>query len=249
MLLKIFAKLMDEEGMSMITDICSMHLLLLSATDFEIAETTAFLNARQNMKGLDIDFLCTGVGILSTAYALTRKIVEKSPELILQAGIGGCTDPAQIGKTFAVITDKIADLGVTEKNQFKSIFDLNLAGKDDFPYENGWLPNPAKNLIRLTGLEQVKGITINEITSDNQKLHDYKQIPGGTVVESMEGAALHYVCLKENIPFLQIRAVSNELGVRDKSKWKLKEAIQNLNKALIAFLEKINATHENDFRL
>jgi futalosine hydrolase len=56
-------------------------------------------------------------------------------------------------------------------------------------------------------------------------------------VESMEGAALHYVCLSEKIPFLQLRGVSNYAGERNKSKWKLKEAIGNLNKELIRLLE------------
>ena len=240
---------MFELGMSMITDICQMHLLLVSATDFEIAETRKFLESDQEMKGIEIDILCAGVGILSTCYALTRKIIEKNPDLILQGGIGGCIYPGQIGKSFAIISEKIADLGVTEYGQFKSIFDLKLEDKDNFPFEDGWLINPNQNLIQLTGLEQAKGITVNEITTDRQKLNAFKQNPGDTVVESMEGAAFHFVCLQEKIPFIQVRTVSNEMGERDKSKWKLQESIKNLNHDLISILQKINAAHENDFRL
>ena len=44
------------------------------------------------------------------------------------------------------------------------------------------------------------------------------------VIESMEGAALHYVCLMEKIPFLQIRSISNYIGERDKKKWNMKDA-------------------------
>jgi futalosine hydrolase len=51
-------------------------------------------------------------------------------------------------------------------------------------------------------------------------------------VESMEGAALHYVCIQKNIPFLQIRGISNQVGERDKSKWQFKEAIQSSNQLL-----------------
>jgi futalosine hydrolase len=40
----------------------------------------------------------------------------------------------------------------------------------------------------------------------------------------MEGAALHMVCLENKIPFLQIRGISNWIGERDKSKWKIAEA-------------------------
>ena len=48
--------------------------------------------------------------------------------------------------------------------------------------------------------------------------------------ESMEGAALHFVCLSENIPFLQFRVLSNYIGERNKKKWILKESIIQLNK-------------------
>ena len=53
----------------------------------------------------------------------------------------------------------------------------------------------------------------------------------------MEGAALHYVCLCEKIPFLQLRCVSNYVGERDKSKWEMTEAISNLNIELNKIIE------------
>jgi len=53
----------------------------------------------------------------------------------------------------------------------------------------------------------------------------------------MEGAAFHYVCLQQHIPFIQIRSISNIVGVRDKNKWKMKEAIESLNKKLIETIE------------
>ncbi|MFZ1371603.1 MAG: futalosine hydrolase, partial [Ferruginibacter sp.] len=67
-----------------------------------------------------------------------------------------------------------------------------------------------------------------------QKQQFIKQFKPG--IETMEGAALHYVCLQENIPFLQIRSISNYVGERDKIKWKLKEAIENLNTDLIKLI-------------
>jgi futalosine hydrolase len=56
------------------------------------------------------------------------------------------------------------------------------------------------------------------------------------VIESMEGAAFHYVCLKESIPFVQFRAISNMVGERDKKKWKMKDAVEALNAEVIRFL-------------
>jgi futalosine hydrolase len=47
------------------------------------------------------------------------------------------------------------------------------------------------------------------------------------------------VCLMENVPFLQLRAVSNYVGERDKKKWKIKESVQQLNNELIRLVESL----------
>lgn len=57
--------------------------------------------------------------------------------------------------------------------------------------------------------------------------------------ESMEGAALHYVCREANIPFIQVRAISNYVGERNKEHWKIKEAIDSLNEHLLKYVEKL----------
>ena len=59
----------------------------------------------------------------------------------------------------------------------------------------------------------------------------------------MEGAALHYVCNSFNIPYLQIRSISNYIGERDKSKWEIKKAIENLNKEIIKLIKLFNGSN------
>ena len=60
------------------------------------------------------------------------------------------------------------------------------------------------------------------------------------VTESMEGAAFHYVCLKQKIPFLQLRSISNYAGERDKSKWDIEKSILHLNKELADIIDFIS---------
>ena len=55
----------------------------------------------------------------------------------------------------------------------------------------------------------------------------------------MEGAALHYVCRSMKVPFLQMRVVSNYIGERDKTKWMLGGAIENLNNTLLQYVDKL----------
>ena len=73
-----------------------------------------------------------------------------------------------------------------------------------------------------------RGITVNKITDDKIQIKRFLE-KFGADIESMEGAAFHYVCLQEKINFLQLRSISNIAGERDKTKWKMKEAISNLN--------------------
>ena len=81
----------------------------------------------------------------------------------------------------------------------------------------------------------VKGISVNEITTSKQKVDFYRKA-FNPVVESMEGAALHYICLMEKVTFLQIRSISNYIGERNKTKWNMKESIVNLNNELLRLL-------------
>jgi futalosine hydrolase len=52
----------------------------------------------------------------------------------------------------------------------------------------------------------------------------------------MEGAAFHFVCLQQKIPFIQIRSISNSVGERDKTKWVIKDAVNNLNSELVKLI-------------
>ena len=92
--------------------------------------------------------------------------------------------------------------------------------------------NPHKELIKQTKLKVVNAVSVNHITTTRQMkgLYENKFQP---VIESMEGAALHYVCLVEKIPFLQVRSISNYIGERNKKKWNIKDAVINLNNEII----------------
>src|SRR6059058_4471238 len=112
-----------------------MQLLLCAATEFEIRPTIDFI--RQEKRG-NIDVLITGVGMMATAYSLTKAILNKKPDFILQAGIAGCLNESlPLTKIVVIENENIGDLGVQENGAFKSLFDLKLLQKDAFPWTNG----------------------------------------------------------------------------------------------------------------
>jgi futalosine hydrolase len=214
-----------------------MKILICAATALEI---TPFLS-EYNQPGQkeDIDVLITGIGLTATTYTLTKYFSLKKPDLVIQAGVGGCFDKKiRLGSVLAIKQETIADESVIELKSLKTLFDLQLVPQNRFPYHKGWLINSGKELLKKTKLKIVKGISVNEITTSKQKVEFYKKA-FNPVVESMEGAALHYVCLMEKIPFVEIRSVSNYIGERNKKNWNMKESIVNLNKELMGLLNRV----------
>lgn len=156
-------------------------------------------------------------------------------DLIIQAGIAGSFNRnIELGQTLWVKQDTFGDLGTEENENFLPVFDSGLADKNEFPFTNGWLLNESEVTGKIK-INPAKAVTVNKVTdSELQEQQIIRHFDPD--LESMEGAALHYVCLQENVPFLQLRAVSNYVGERDKVKWKMKEAIQNLNTELLTLI-------------
>ena len=211
-------------------EICTMQILLIAATEKEIEPFTA--------TNLKTDVLITGVGVPNTIYHLQKRLHQIDYDLIIQAGIAGTFDQhILLGQTVFVKQDCFADLGIEEKEMYTPIFETGFVDKNEFPFSHGWLVNTSAYL-QTTDLSLTKAITVNKISdSALQNQQFIKQF--NPEIETMEGAALHYVCLQENIPFIQLRTVSNFVGDRDKTKWKMKEAIENLNSELTTLINRL----------
>jgi len=208
-------------------------MLIVAATPLEIAP---FLTKFNTIKRASIDVLISGIGMTATTYSIMRHVHLKRPDLIIQAGVGGCFDKSiALGSVVTIKKETIADQSVIELDKLKTLFDLKLVPQNRFPFKQGWLVNE-NELLKKVRLKKVKGISVNEITTAKQKVKYYQET-FNPVIESMEGAALHYVCLMENIPFLQIRSVSNYIAERNKKNWNMKESITNLNNELIKIIE------------
>lgn len=200
-----------------------MKILVIAATDIELKP---FLKAKHSC-----DILITGVGIAATVYQLQKKISQKKYDFIIQAGIAGTFDKTlDLGKTVIVKKDCFGDLGMEENGKFSTLFDNGFLKINASPYSNGWLVNSNKKLKQFS-LPIVSAVTVQKV-SDSKKQTKQLIETFQPTIESMEGAAFHYVCIQEKISFLQIRGISNHVGIRDKSTWKMKQAIENLNEEL-----------------
>jgi len=214
-----------------------MNILVIAATAKEIEPFFEYYHHTKRWQNIDV--LITSIGLTAATYHLAKQIALKRPGLIIQAGIAGCFDKKiPLGTVVTIKKETIADQSVIELKKLKTLFDLDLVPHDQFPFTKGWLVNET-DLFKKIKLQKVNAISVNEITTSKQRMKLYKH-SFKPVIESMEGAALHYTCLMEKIPFVQLRSVSNYIGERNKKKWNLKRSIINLNKELISIIESIN---------
>jgi futalosine hydrolase len=207
-----------------------MNLLIVAATEFEIKPLQD--------QNLEADYLITGVGIPATIFHLTKKLMAKNYNLAFQVGIGGTfNDAMPPGDVVLIKEDAFGDLGIEENGKLKTLFETGFAGKDDFPYEDGLLINRSM-LLEKIDLPKARAITVNKVM-DGQIQIDNNKERFNADIESMEGAAFHYVCLQQKINFLQIRGVSNIVGERDKAKWRMKTAIENMNNEVLKIIKNL----------
>ena len=188
---------------------------------------------------LKVMFHQGGVGLLASTVSIMKLVYEEKPDLIMQVGIAGCFDTnIELGNVVVVKDEVLGNTGVEEDGKWKDIFDLKLEKPGYPPFEKKRLPNNHLEKYNLLKLPEVTSLTVNEVSTKEDRIQQLikKYNP---VLESMEGAALHYVCREMNLPFIQMRAISNYIGERDKTKWMIKEAIDNLNQHVLKYVDKL----------
>jgi futalosine hydrolase len=214
-----------------------MKLLIVAATAFEVAPFRQHIQDAALPAGLSIEVLVTGVGMMATTYALTRHLSAHTYDLVLQAGVGGSYKQAlQPGDMALVVSEQYGDLGAEDHDAYLDIFEMGLIGADEPPHAGRKLLMPLQPIHNKIMLPHATGLTVNTVSGSEATILR-RTAAYQCDIESMEGAALHYVCLQEQVAFAQVRAISNYVTPRDRSQWKMKEAIINLNNWLISFID------------
>lgn len=207
-----------------------MRIYITASTDFELDAIKCKLVDSKH----ELEYHVTGVGILQSTFMLTV-LASQNPDLIIQIGIAGTySKEISIGQCVVVKSELLADNGAEEQDNFLDIFDLHLIKPNMFPFSNAILENPWVEKYSI-GFTQVRGATVNG-SSGKQSTINLRTKKYHADIETMEGAALHYVCLQKNIPFLQLRAVSNVVEPRNKDNWKIELALQNLSNQVSEFI-------------
>jgi futalosine hydrolase len=221
-----------------------MRVIITAATNLELDGCAKKASQLFKKSKLKISFHATGIGMLASGVKLTQLITAHQPDLIIQMGIaGGYIKTEPLGKIWVVTSEAIADLGVREKGIFTDLFDSQLIKENEAPFKKRKLINQGVKLFNVLKTDTAAAVTINEITTSPKRIKEIIEAHNPDL-ESMEGAALHYVGSLTKTPFIQIRAISNYVGERNKAKWKLKESIEQLEAYVLTYL----ATLENGLK-
>ncbi len=229
-----------------------MRLLIVSATHLEISNVLHFFeidyknnkNFYEKSFGINsVSFLITGIGSYAMIYELTKLLMQnKDFDLIINAGIAGSyKDDIKIGDIVFVRKEYVGDLGIDDNGRFITLWETDLfnGNEKDIFDKSGTLVNPIQETCSFTKREVVS-VTVNTVSGSEDRIRLLRDKFDGDI-ESMEGAAFFYVCLKEKMPFMEIRAVSNPVTSMNKEKWQIMTAVSKLNETLKFFiLEKLN---------
>jgi len=173
-----------------------------------------------------------GVGPMSAAARTARKLAEKQYDAVVCAGIcGGFVQRAGIGSIVVASEIICADLGAETAAGFASVDELGF-GTAHIQVNTSWA-------VGLTEAVQQKGVTaicapiltLSTVTGTAQTTEALIARVPDAAAEAMEGFGVATAAVDFGLPVMELRAVSNAIGPRDKSAWRIKEALEALERA------------------
>jgi futalosine hydrolase len=178
----------------------------------------------------ELSVLIAGVGGISTAWAMKQWLSSNQvPDLAINAGIAGSfSRNLNKGDVVMPVSDCFADLGIEIDGKYHTLPEAGLADGNEAPFEDGFLLLRNRYFDRISSLcPSVKAVTVNTATGSPVSI---ERIIGkfNPDIETMEGATFFYICTREKIPFLAIRAISNYVEPGRRSLWEIPLALKNL---------------------
>ena len=203
-----------------------MKKLIVSATKQEVNKILSENNFSKSkevdnlFEGEELDILISGIGSAFTIFNLTRLLQNKVYSEVINIGIAGTyNDNISLGELVFIEQDLFADLGIDDNGVFKTLEEEGILNQENIFYSS-------KDILELP-YKKVKAITVNTASGSEEKIKLWKQ-KFNPDIETMEGAAVYFVCNKMNIPVMQVRAISNYVEPRNKENWDIKKALNSL---------------------
>ncbi|WP_333770339.1 futalosine hydrolase [Streptomyces sp. IBSBF 2435] len=207
------------------------RVLVVTAVDAERDAVAAGLAAAgEAARGAEV--VVGGVGPAAAAVGATHALVSarllhEPHDLVISAGIGGGFAPAApVGSLAVAETIVAADLGAQTGEGFVPVVELGFGRSEHRP--------PARlsrALADALGAAYGPVLTVGTVTGTAARAAELAGRHPGAVAEAMEGFGVAEAGAFAGVPVLEIRAVSNAVGPRDRAAWRIGEALTALTAA------------------
>jgi futalosine hydrolase len=169
-----------------------------------------------------------GVGPAAAAAGTARLLATGHYRAVISAGIaGGFPGRAPVGATVLGVRSIAADLGAESPDGFLAIEELGF-GSSLLAADPPLLKNLTAALpTAITG----DVLTLATVTGTTPTADALAARFPHAVAEAMEGFGVATAAAGANVPFLELRTISNPIGPRDRAAWRLKEAFTALSTA------------------
>ncbi|MDR6553820.1 futalosine hydrolase [Paenibacillus qinlingensis] len=177
------------------------------------------------------EYALAGVGIAAAAVNGALKLAKADYDLVIIAGIaGGFAGQAEVGSLVIASEIIAADLGVELLDGFSSLDELGFGSTRI---------SVASEAERVTAALQAAGLkaqaapvlTVATATGTAATAAALAARVPGAAAEAMEGFGIATAAQQRGVPVLEIRAISNAVGPRDRDAWRIGAALQALESA------------------
>ncbi|MEZ0065099.1 futalosine hydrolase [Streptacidiphilus sp. MAP12-20] len=176
-----------------------------------------------------VDVVVAGVGPAAAAAATATALAvgDGCYALAVSAGIaGGFAPVAPVG--CAVVAEAIvaADLGAETPDGFADVTELGF-GRVRHACAQA---DEVVRALRGRGLPTATGpvLTVSTVTGSAERAAELLRRHPGAVAEAMEGFGVAEAAAGHDVPVLELRAVSNAVGPRDRAAWRIGDALDAL---------------------
>jgi futalosine hydrolase len=176
-----------------------------------------------------IDVIAGGVGPAASAAAASAALLRGPYELVISAGIGGGFSPLRPGDLAVATSVIFADLGAQTPSGFQASSELGFGVEAYEPDQPA-----AARLARITGAHVGTVLTVATVTGTALTATTLAARHPGAVAEAMEGAGVAAAAALHDVPFAELRAISNPVGPRDRDAWRIEDALASLGAAFEA---------------
>ncbi|WCK55238.1 futalosine hydrolase [Aneurinibacillus sp. Ricciae_BoGa-3] len=210
-----------------------MRVLVMTSV---AAERDAVLRGLRGSSRFEV--LVAGVGPAAAAASTASALATAEYDLVVNAGIaGGFTGRADVGSLVVASEIIAADLGAETPDGFQSL--------DKLGFGSAHVPVDASLAARIlqsfqeAGLPVTSGpvLTLSTVTGTAETAMELAARIPEAAAEAMEGYGVATAAQQRGVPVLEIRAISNAVGPRDRSAWRIPDALHTLEAASAVLLE------------